>query len=165
MPVTKDNIPKAEDIRKWPYLKDVELTPINASIGLLIGVNAPKVLEPWRVINSRGNGPFAVKTLLGWVINGPLSHRVDRDMHDSPSVQVNRIAIANLEELLIQQYNQDFAEQHYEKKGMSMEDEQFMSIVSKSAVLKDGLYYLKLPFREPDESMPNNKHIALQRVQ
>lgn len=107
IPVTKDNIPKEEDIRKWHYLKDVELTPIDASIGLLIGVNAPNVLEPWKVINSEGNGLFAVKTLLGWVINGPLSHRVDSDMCDCPPVH-------------------DFAEQHYEKKEMSMEDKQFI---------------------------------------
>lgn len=31
--VTKDNIPKEKDIRKWSYLRDVVLTPINASIG------------------------------------------------------------------------------------------------------------------------------------
>lgn len=28
IPVNKDNIPTEEDIRKWPYLKDIELTPI-----------------------------------------------------------------------------------------------------------------------------------------
>lgn len=86
-------------------------------------------------------------------------------MDDCPLVQVNRIAIANLEELLIQQYNKDFAEQHYENKEMSMEDKQFMSIFSKSAVLQDGHYYPKLPFREPDVSIPNDKHIALQKAQ
>lgn len=47
IPVTKENIPKEEDLRKWPYLNGVELT---ASIGLLIGVNAPKALEPWRIV-------------------------------------------------------------------------------------------------------------------
>ncbi len=51
------------------------------------------------------------------------------------------------------------------KRKMSVEDNQFVSIVSHSAVLKDGHYYLKLPFREPDVIMPNNKHTALQRAQ
>ena len=82
-----------------------------------IGTNAPKVLEPWRVINSKGNGPFAVKTLLGWVINGPLGHK--EFMSDCHPVLVNRIAISSLEEILTQQYNQDFAEQHYERQEMS----------------------------------------------
>lgn len=73
IPVTKDNVPKMEELKRWSYLKDVDLNPIDAGIGLLIGVNAPKALGPWRVINSEGGGPYTVKTLLGWVINGPLS--------------------------------------------------------------------------------------------
>ncbi len=103
--MTKDNIATEEDLRKWPYMKDVELEPINTSIGQLIGANAPKVLEPWRVINSKGNGPFAVKTLLGWVINVPLGHRENSSMSDCHPALVNRIAISSLEEILTQQYN------------------------------------------------------------
>ena len=40
-----------------------------------------------------------------------------------------------------------------------------MNIISDYAVLKDGHYYLKLPFREPGVSMPNNRHSVLQRAQ
>lgn len=166
IPVTKDNIPKKEDLRKWPYLRDVDLTPIDASIGLLIGVNAPKALEPWRIINSEGSGPYAVKTRLGWVINGPLSQSMDGDGYDTTSVQVNRISISDLEELFVRQYNQDFVEQHCdEHTEMSVEDKQFMDIMSASAVLKDEHYYLKLPFRKSDVRMPNNKQVAQQRAQ
>lgn len=43
--VTKDNIPDEHDIRKWPYLKDVETAKIDAGVELLIGVNIPKALE------------------------------------------------------------------------------------------------------------------------
>lgn len=62
-----------EDLKKWPYLEEEDLTPINASIGLQIGVNAPRAWEPGMVSSSQGSGPFTVKTLLGWVIIGPLS--------------------------------------------------------------------------------------------
>lgn len=56
-------------------------------------------------------------------------------MSDCHPAQVNRIAIANLEELLTKQYNRDFADfaQNYEQKEMSVEDKKFMSIVSDSA--------------------------------
>ncbi len=60
-----------KDIRKWPYLQDVDMPTINAEVGLLIGINVPKLMEPWRIINSQGNDPFAIKTLLGWIVNGP----------------------------------------------------------------------------------------------
>lgn len=72
MPVSKLNIPRKEDLTQWPYLKDVKIHEIDAGIDLLIGINASKVLEPWEVVNSQGDGPYAVRTLLGWVIYGPL---------------------------------------------------------------------------------------------
>ena len=80
--------------------------------------------------------------------------------------QVNRISVSSLEEMFIRQYNQDFVEQHCdEQTEMSVEDKQFMEIMSNSAVLKDGHYHLRLPFRNPDVRMPNNKQVAQQRVQ
>lgn len=66
IPVTKDNIPCQEDVNKWHYLKDVTLPVIEAEVGLLIGANVPKAMEPLQVINSQNNGPYAVRTLSGW---------------------------------------------------------------------------------------------------
>lgn len=164
IPVTYDNIPKDTNIKAWPYLKEVYLTPIDASIGLLIGVNAPRALEPWQIINSVGGGPYAVKTLLGWVVNGPLGFGTTGKGYSS--VQVNRISIANLENLLIEHYNHEFMEQHHgEKYELSQEDQRFLKILSESAELKNGHYHLKLPFRNPNVMMPNNKQIAHQRAQ
>lgn len=50
-------------------------------IDLLIGTDSPKVLEPWELVNSQGEGPYAMKTLLGWVFYGPL--RGSNDSRDS----------------------------------------------------------------------------------
>lgn len=72
MPVTTDNIPRSEELSQWPYLKNVQLPYISAKVELLIGTNAPKLMEPWEIVNSQDDGPYAVKTLLGWVVNGPL---------------------------------------------------------------------------------------------
>ncbi len=67
LPVKEGNIPRQEDMEKWPYLHEVHLPHIEAAVGLLIGVNAHKAMEPWKVINSISNGPYAVKTVLGWI--------------------------------------------------------------------------------------------------
>lgn len=142
-PVAKENIPKMEDLKKWPYLKEVDLTPINASIGLLTGVNTPRAMELWKVISSQGSGPYAMKTSLGGVINGPFS-----DDGNDGSLQCNRISI---EEMLVQQYNQDFTEQYYEDKNeMYVEDLEFMKVVSSSAVLENGHY---------NKAVASNEHI------
>lgn len=50
IPVKKDNI--QEDIAQWQYLKEVRLPRIKAEVGMLIGANVPKAIEPWQVINN-----------------------------------------------------------------------------------------------------------------
>ena len=45
---------------------------IDADVGLLIGSDAPEILEPKQVIPSQNGGPYATRTTLGWVVNGPL---------------------------------------------------------------------------------------------
>ncbi|XP_034057151.1 uncharacterized protein LOC117536415 [Gymnodraco acuticeps] len=165
MPVTRNNIPQQEDLYAWPYLDSVEIPAIDADVELLIGTNSPEVMEPWEVINSRGKGPYAVRTLLGWVVNGPL--RGGNESGSScPTVTANRISIAHIEELLVKQYNHDFNEKSAEDKPeMSIEDLKFMQIANTSAELNNGHYCLKLPFREEDNVvMPNNRHLAEQRV-
>ena len=157
IPVTKEQIPTSEALKEWDYLKEVVLTHIDAEIGLLIGTNAPKTIEPWKVINSQEGGPYAVKTRLGWVVNGLLN-----DCGDAASqlrqVHSNRIAVVNLDDLVRQNFNHDFPEKVYEEKAeMSIQDKQFMHIMSASAIMKDGHYQLKLPFKKDDISMPNNR--------
>lgn len=60
IPVQKGNIPQQKHVERWPYLKEVKLPHIDAEVGLLIGANAHKALEPRKV----DNGPYAVKKLL-----------------------------------------------------------------------------------------------------
>lgn len=162
MPGTRDNIPKQEELSAWHHLNTVKLPVID--VGLLIGANASKLMEPWEVVNSNDDGPYAVRTLLGWVVNGLL--RGDRQIVNScPTIAVNQISLTSLEELLVKQYNHDFSERSVdEKPEMSREDLKFLEIMKSSANLTDGHYGLKLPFREENVSMPNNRHVAEQRA-
>ncbi|XP_061731420.1 myosin-9-like [Nerophis ophidion] len=56
------------------------------------------VLEPWEVVNSQEDGPYAVRTLLGWVIYGHLIGDDTSRHNGCPVADVNRIYILNLEE-------------------------------------------------------------------
>ena len=42
---------------------------------MLIGANFPRALEPIKAILSRNDGPYVMKTVLGWCIVGPISYR------------------------------------------------------------------------------------------
>lgn len=66
----------------------------------------------------------------------------------------------------MQQNNHDFNKRTYDEKlEMSREDIKFMNIVKDTTVLKDGHYCIDLPFRIKDPVLPNNRCIALQRLQ
>lgn len=45
---------------KWLYLRNLKLHDVDADVDLFIGIDAPKVMEPWELINSQGEGPYAV---------------------------------------------------------------------------------------------------------
>ena len=62
LPVSKDSIPQQEDVSKYPHLSGIELPKIDACIGLLIGNDVPKALEPTEMRECNGQGPYAVRT-------------------------------------------------------------------------------------------------------
>ena len=74
LPFSKEDMPSPAALKKWDYLKHVvsQLPSYNSNIpfGLVIGGNCSKALEPYEVVNSVGEGPFAYRTLLGWCIVG-----------------------------------------------------------------------------------------------
>lgn len=109
---------------------------VKADVDLLIGTNAPKVLEPWEVINSGQNGPYAIRRVLGWVVNGPLSGNSDASLS---SATVNHISLQRLKDMLVSQYH-DFSEKAAEEREMSQDDIRFMEIMEDSVVLQDGRY-------------------------
>ena len=109
------------------YLKEVKLNSIKADVSLLIETNIPKAMEPLKVINNQDNGPYAVLTHLGWIVNGPLGISSHVNKHGRPQITTNKILVARLGDLLIQQYNQDFPELSYEEKDKhSFEEKRFL---------------------------------------
>lgn len=64
---------------------------IHADIRLLIGTNASQVVDPWQVIQSQVEGPYAVKTLLGLGSLRECSDQRDTQVPDA----ANRISLIN----------------------------------------------------------------------
>lgn len=50
---------------------------MNTQVGLLIGNDNTRALEPIEIRQSRGEGPSAVWTVFGWTVNGPLGGESD----------------------------------------------------------------------------------------
>ncbi|KAL1246957.1 hypothetical protein QQF64_034301 [Cirrhinus molitorella] len=62
MPVDASSIPTNDDLIGYAYLGNVNIPKIKADVELLIGSNVPKALEPWKVVNSQAEGPYADNT-------------------------------------------------------------------------------------------------------
>ena len=127
----------------------------NISIGISIGGNCSKALEPRKVIPSKNGAPHAFHTLLGWCIVGPFG--VSRD---DISVSCNRVAVEDLtsraiaphyfaveaevkdtgiQQMLHKMYSADFTEQSspaLEESNceMSVEDRRFMEMMNRECV-------------------------------
>lgn len=91
----------------------------------------------WEVIRREGDCVYAVKTVLGWTVNGPLRGNCNFPVWDS-CVQ-----------LWEQQVKADFPE--------CTQDEQLWL-----TILVDGQYSIGLPLRQDDAKIPNNKMLAEQ---
>ena len=75
IPFNRDHIPSKVMTADWPYLDPLKhkLVPkMNCEVGMLIGYDCPRALVPREVITSKdsSDGPFGLKTDLGWGIVG-----------------------------------------------------------------------------------------------
>ena len=73
IPVSREDTPSGNDLRRWSYLKDSGVTlgdQIEGEIGLILGSNASAVMEPLEVVPGQEGGPYAVRTRFGWVLGG-----------------------------------------------------------------------------------------------
>jgi hypothetical protein len=160
LPVTTENMACQQDIAKWEHLQGIKIPQIEAEIDLLIGSDVPEALQPEEVRKGRNGQPYATRTILGWVVNGPLG----REHHP------NHIASAIKTDVeLSQQFegycNREFNDSSYDgRTSMSQEDKRAVEIMETSVVLKQGHYELALPWKHYPPCLQNNKQVAEHRL-
>ena len=72
IPVESSEIATARKLKKQDYLEKItkELGDEDISVDFLIGANCLEALEPLEVIPRRNDGPYAIRTALGWCVVG-----------------------------------------------------------------------------------------------
>ena len=156
LPVTVDDIPVHSDVESWFYLKDINLPCIDADIELLIGGDEPKLLEPHEVLRSEEGGPYAVRTLLGWTINGPLGGP------SKSSRTANRIqSHAVLDQQFVRFCEIEFNNSQFSiEKVLSQDDKRVLAIMEESAELRGSFYEIAFLWKVFPPDLPNNKIVA-----
>ena len=142
-----------------------------------------KALQPIDVIPSKNNGPYTIKTRLGWCIVGPVNNTRSRQ-----GIHCNRIAVKqadtkdmgkhyfqtktcveenDVRDMLAKLYNLEFIEtgptERKLETSMSREDQKFMKIQQEGAKLRNGHYQVPFPFKDPCVNLPNSRYQVRQR--
>ena len=160
LPVTVDDMPVQSDVERWCYLKEIDLPCIDADIELLIGSDVPKLLEPHEVLRSEDGGPYAVRTLLGWTINGPLG-RPSKSSRTANRIQSHAV----LDQQFVRFCEMEFNDSQFSiEKGLSQDDKRALAIMEESAKLRGCHYEIALPWKVFPPDLPNNKIVAEHRL-
>jgi len=157
-------------------------------IGLLIGCNYPKAIKPKEVILGKGEDLYAVCTLLGWEIIGPVGPAEDMQYNcgEQLVLSCNRILtcevntsrcsncsfVLNLqtkEEInqfsVRQMFERDFSEGSIPGSGFSKEDRKILAIAREGITqLENGNCELPLPLKKPNIVLPNNCNLAFRHL-
>ena len=73
MSVGLSSLVSREDLKRWQHLEEIEIPNINTEeVHLLISNDVPQALMPLEICSGRPGEPYAVKTVFGWSINGPV---------------------------------------------------------------------------------------------
>ncbi|GAA6072450.1 kelch-like protein 10 isoform X1 [Tachysurus ichikawai] len=151
----------AVSMAKMKVYNDLRSKSIDTGVELLIGANVPEALEPWQIIHSQNNSPYAIKTMFGWTVNGPMNLLEKHAVEEYPHTTVNKITVMKLDELWERQFKTDFPEcVQEEQQGLTKEDHRFMDFVSRSTRLMNEHYYIGLPLKNETLVMPRNRAIV-----
>jgi hypothetical protein len=152
----ESSIPKQADVDRWSHLKDTQITRINASIGLLIGNDAPRALEPREIKECEGSGPYAVRTVFRWTINGPLG-RNSQTCRSTNYIRSDHTLSTQFEKFC----NVEFNDSTFDSKlAMSIEDSRAFNIMENSIRLHNGHYEIALPWKNSPPRLPNSRPLA-----
>ena len=157
---------RAKDLSRWPHLKDLKIPDVDdKQVTMLIGANVPEVQIHEECRKGKSGEPYAVRTVLGWAVLGP----VDTTSASCPQpVNVNFVKYGD--EMLDHQMKQflrleDNDMNRSSKKGMSIEDQEALKRMESSVRVVEGHYEIGMLWKGDYPWMPDNKQMAEARLQ
>jgi hypothetical protein len=156
------------DAERWSHLSNIEL-PCGPhgpqDVTLLIGQDVPQALIPLEVREGKDFEPYAIRTRLGWIMNGPMESK----SHDQQAICNFISAVAETQVSLESQVEQfwkiDTAPELADVlPQMSVDDKKVINIWDNSITLCEGHYQMDIPFKSDPPELPNNRAAAEKRL-
>ena len=161
LPVTTANRADRKEMSQWPHLQEIDIRDVDADVGLLIGSDVPRALEPREIKSGNYGEPYATRTDLGWVVNGPL-----RKCGNSRRTANLITTDVELNKQFEKYCSMEFNDSYYDTKvTMSQEDKKALPKMKSSIQLKGGHYEIALPWREGCPAIPDNRSMVENRLQ
>ena len=163
LPVSKRSIPTAQDASHWQHLDGIEFPELKKeNVTMIIGSDVPEA--HWLLEQRRGQRTqlYAVKTLLGWTLMGPIGEETNKDFQ----VHFIKHEEKKLEGQVERMFRMDFSESQVNPSAveMSLEDSRALSIMESSTRKVNGHYQIDLPWRHSSPCLPNNRKMAEKRL-
>ena len=163
IPIDDDSIAQQHNLNDFEHLREINLPePSTNGIDILIGSDYADVIETQTDIKRGKPGePIAIKTLFGWTVSGTSKFS---NTFISPQINFLKTNDNEVTDLLHKLYDQEFSDINSYKNGLSLEDQRALQIMSDSAILKNGHYQIKMPFRSTPTHLTGNFQVAYQRL-
>lgn len=146
------------DVKSYAHLKDVPLTP-SYEVDILIGQDCSEALLPLEVKRGSRGEPFAVRTLLGWSINGPSTYGTPVNQR----IVSHFISATALEAKVQSLWDIENEGLSSVGKAWSPEDERVIKLWDSECKLVKGHYQLPVPWK-PQADFPDNLLYAMSRL-
>ena len=154
MPVPRYDI----NAKMYAHLADLPIAPGNKHVDILIGQDYAEALIPLEVRQGSRGEPFAVRTKLGWSVNGP-AHHVSSKFTSAISHFASEFFLDQRVKKMWDIENENFTNSG----SMSVEDKKVLELWDDKVKKVDGHYELPIPWKS-NVYIPNHVHMATSRL-
>ena len=155
--LSSSNLITEAEVQRWPHLRDLPLHHAEIDeVTLLIGQDCPEALMPLTVVPGSKGEPYAIRSILGWTVSGPVSSNTGRDSYASHYISSGEL----LQDKVDRFWKLESSGIYDQEKGTSIEDKQVMALWDEKVKFTDGHYVLPIPFKSKDCKLYDNLHMA-----
>ena len=159
--LSSSNLITEAEVQRWPHLRDLPLHHAEIDeVTLLIGQDCPEALMPLTVVPGSKGEPYAIRSILGWTVSGPVSSNTGRDSYASHYISSGEL----LQDKVDRFWKLESSGIYDQEKGTSIEDKQVMALWDEKIEFTDGHYVLPIPFKSQDRKLYDNLHMAEKRL-
>ncbi len=173
-PITAYVIPKIsnysapldlEEIKeRFSYLKDVDVTLDSESVDLLVGQDYPLFRRQLETRYGRPDEPYAVRTVLGWSICGPVDETDDRNLSTHLISSISQPADST-DNFNFKRFWEVEQIPSTEPSLYTPKEQKILNETERTTCRVNKRYQVKLPWKEDVTHVPDSYDVALRRLE